>query len=156
MDAKEFHSLRQRLQKTQKQMAQLLGTSLKAIQSFEQGWRKVPVHIERQVLFLISNRGEDRRKSPSCWDIRDCSTKNREACPAWEFNLGHLCWFVNGTICRGEIQGSWPQKMKVCRTCEVFAQALKPGNLEEEGRSRVRREGKEGKGKAVRGRTLIR
>lgn len=156
MDSKEFSSLRQRLQKTQKQMAQILGTSLKAVQSFEQGWRKVPVHIERQVLFLISNRGEDRRKSRPCWDIRGCSTKNREACPAWEFNLGHLCWFVNGTICRGEIQGSWPQKMKLCRTCEVFAQTVKPGNLKEEGRSRVRREGEEGKGKAVRGRAFIR
>ncbi len=156
MDSKEFSSLRQRLQKTQKQMAQILGTSLKAVQSFEQGWRKVPVHIERQVFFLISNWGEGPRKSRPCWDIRDCSTENREACPAWEFNLGHLCWFVNGTICRGEIQGSWPQKMKVCRTCEVFAQTVKAGNLEEEGRPRVRRAGKEGKGKAVRGRTLIR
>ena len=54
MDSKEFHSLRQKLQKTQKQMSQLLGTSLKAVQSFEQGWRKVPVHVERQVLFLRS------------------------------------------------------------------------------------------------------
>ena len=156
MDSKEFGSLRQRLQKTQRQMAQLLGTSLKAVQSFEQGWRKVPVHIERQVLFLVSNRGEGPRKSSPCWDIRGCSTKNREGCPAWEFNLGHLCWFVNGTFCRGEIQESWPQKMKMCRACEVFAQTVKPGNLEEEGRSRVRREGKEGKRKSVRGRTLIR
>ena len=156
MDSKEFSSLRQRLQKTQKQMAQILGTSLKAVQSFEQGWRKVPVHIERQVLFLISNRGEGPRRSRPCWDIRDCSTKNREACPAWEFNLGHLCWFVNGTICRGETQGGWPQKMKVCRTCEVFAQTVMPGNLEEQRGPRVRREGKEGKTKAVRGRALIR
>ena len=156
MDSREFSSLRQRLQKTQKQMAQILGTSLKAVQSFEQGWRKVPVHIERQVLFLISNWGEGPRKSRPCWDIRGCSTKSREACPAWEFNLGHLCWFVNGTICRGEIQAGWPQKMKVCRTCEVFAETVMPRNLEEEGRSRVRGEGKAGKRKAVRGRALIR
>ena len=156
MDSKEFSSLRQKLQKTQRQMAQLLGASLKAVQSFEQGWRKVPVHIERQALFLISNRRRSTRKSRPCWDIRGCSSENREACPAWEFNLGHLCWFVNGTICRGEIQGGWPQKMKLCRTCEVFAQTMKLGNLEEEGRSRVYREGKEGKRKAVRGRALIR
>lgn len=147
MNRKEFGSLRQRLQKTQRQMAQILGTSLKAVQSFEQGWRKVPVHIERQVLFLISNRGEPR-KSPPCWDIRGCSKENREACPAWEFNLGHLCWFVNGTICRGEIQGSWGQKMKVCRTCEVFARTMNPINREEEERRRVRGGGK---GRTVRG-----
>jgi hypothetical protein len=144
LDSKEFSSLRQRLQKTQKQMAQLLGTSLKAVQSFEQGWRKVPVHIERQVLFLISNWGDGPRKSRPCWVIRECSTKDREACPAWEFNLGHLCW--------GEIQGGWSQKMKVCRTCEVFGEKVKPGNLDEGGRSRVPREGKEGRRKAERGR----
>ena len=54
MDKKEFSQIRQHLGKTQKQMAQLLGTSPKAIQSFEQGWRSVPVHIERQVLFLTA------------------------------------------------------------------------------------------------------
>ena len=156
MDSKEFSFLRQRLQKTQRQMADLLGTSLKAVQSFEQGWRKVPVHIERQALFLMSNQKGIARKSSPCWDIRGCSTKNREACPAWEFNLGHLCWFVNGTFCRGEIQESWPQKMKMCRACEVFVQTVKPGNLEEEGRSRVLRGGKGGKRKSARGRTLIR
>jgi hypothetical protein len=44
--------------------------------------------------------------------------------------------------------------MKVCRTCKVFAQTVKPGNLEEEGRSSVRRKEKEGKRKAVRGRAF--
>ena len=120
MDSKEFGSLRQRLRKTQKQMAQLLGTSLQAVQSFEQGWRKVPVHIERQMLFLICNRGEGRRKSPPCWDIRDCSMETRRDCPAWEFDTGSLCWFINGTMCQGKPQTNWSSKMKVCRKCEVF------------------------------------
>ena len=53
MDKKEFSQIRHHLGKTQRQMAQLLGTSPKAIQSFEQGWRNVPVHIERQALFLM-------------------------------------------------------------------------------------------------------
>jgi hypothetical protein len=127
-------------------MAELLGTSLKAVQSFEQGWRKVPVHIERQTLFLISNRRRASRKFRPCWDIRSCSPETREACPAWEFHLGHLCWFVNGTICRGRTQGSWPQKMKVCRGCEVFSQTINLRNVEKEGRSRARRKGKRGNG----------
>jgi len=38
--------------KKQNQMTQLLGTYLKTIQSFEQVWRNIPVHIERQILFL--------------------------------------------------------------------------------------------------------
>ena len=48
MNKKEFSQIRNQLGKTQMQMAQLLGVSLKAIQSFEQGWREIPVHAERQ------------------------------------------------------------------------------------------------------------
>jgi hypothetical protein len=36
------------LGKTQKQMARLLGISIRTIQSYEQGLRKIPVHTERQ------------------------------------------------------------------------------------------------------------
>ncbi len=126
MDSKEFHSLRQKLQKTQKQMSQLLGTSLKAVQSFEQGWRKVPVHVERQVLFLRALKRGGGKDSRPCWDIRACPLPTRQACPAWEFNVGHLCWFINGTICQGKAQESWSKKMKVCRKCEVFSANMKP------------------------------
>jgi hypothetical protein len=72
MDKNEFKFLRSKLKKTQKQMAQLLGTSLKAIHSYEQGWRSVPVHVERQVFFLVSRQKAllddpkmlDRTKTP--------------------------------------------------------------------------------------------
>lgn len=146
MDPKEFSSMRQKFQKTQKQMAELLGTSLKAVQSFEQGWRKVPVHIERQVLFLMSTKQGIPRNPRPCWDIRDCPPQNRETCPAWEFNLGELCWFINGTICRGKTQGSWIKKMKVCRACEVFSQRMKARDWrQKDPASRPGRKGKRGK-----------
>lgn len=124
MDSKEFRSFRQKFQKTQKQLSQLLGTSLKAIQSFEQGWRKVPVPIERQMLFLLSMKRRVVKDLKLCWDIRNCSPQIREACPAWEFNVGNLCWFINGTICRGKPQDSWSRKMKICRKCEVFTSTM--------------------------------
>jgi hypothetical protein len=125
MDDKDFHLLRQKLQKTQKQMSELLGTSLKAVQSFEQGWRKVPVHIERQVLFLLAMKRGNREEISPCWDIQRCPPRMRRACPAWEFHSGHLCWFINGTICKGKAQESWSQKMKLCRKCKVFAPLMK-------------------------------
>jgi DNA-binding XRE family transcriptional regulator len=53
MDKTEFSQIRHRLGKTQAQIAQLLGVSPKAIQSFEQGWRNIPTHVERQLLFLL-------------------------------------------------------------------------------------------------------
>jgi len=125
MDRKEFQALRKNFDKTQKQMAQLLGTSLKAVQSFEQGWRKIPTHVERQILFLqVLKRGIDEEIHP-CWDIRSCPTQTRDACPAWEFNAGRLCWFITGTMCQGKAQESWSQKMKICRKCEVFTGYMK-------------------------------
>ncbi len=124
MDNKVFRFFRHKLQKTQKQMSQLLGTSLKAIQSFEQGWRKVPVHVERQLLFLQAMKGGNPKDGRSCWDIRGCPPKMRTACPAWEFNAGHICWFINGTLCRGKPRSSWAVKMKICRRCEVFASSM--------------------------------
>jgi hypothetical protein len=52
MNNNEFKRHRARLDKTQKQMAELRGTSLKTIHSYEQGWRSVPVHVERPIYFL--------------------------------------------------------------------------------------------------------
>jgi DNA-binding XRE family transcriptional regulator len=120
MNNHEFQVSRQHLGKTQKQLSDLLGTSLKAIQSFEQGWRRVPVHIERQILFLLAlQKGKKKRVQP-CWDVRDCPAEIRRGCPAWEFNAGHLCWFINGTICEGKPQVNWGRKMKICKRCRVF------------------------------------
>ncbi len=105
-------------------MAQLLGTSLKAIQSFEQGWRKIPVHIERQVLFLLLNSNSQTGKKIRCWSLQNCPIQTRRNCPAWEFQLGNLCWFINGTICHGKVQENWEKKMKMCRKCDVFKSLL--------------------------------
>jgi len=121
MERKELSKIRGHLGKTQKQLAQLLGIPIKTLQSFEQGWRKIPVHIERQVLLLLamkSNPAEE--KARSCWEIKKCREEIRGRCPAWEFQYGHFCWFINGTICQGNVQKSWSEKMEMCRQCEVF------------------------------------
>jgi hypothetical protein len=110
MDRKELSKIRQRLGKSQKEMAQLLAISLKAVQSFEQGWRNI---------FLMAMK-EAQDGGKSCWDIQDCPVEIKEKCPAWEFNSGHLCWFISGTVCYGEVHGDWESKMKICRECEVF------------------------------------
>ena len=119
MDKKEFSHIRHQLGKTQSQMAHLLGISLKGIQSLEQGWRNISVHIERQSLFLLSIMNPNKLKTP-CWVIRKCPSEMRQNCPTWEFKIGHLCWFINGTICHGKVQKSWQKKMKICRKCNVF------------------------------------
>ena len=70
MDNKEFFYYRKKLKKTQKQMAQLLGNSLKAIHSYEQGWRSIPPSAERQMLFLVSRIAEKRKRRKPCWAIK--------------------------------------------------------------------------------------
>jgi DNA-binding XRE family transcriptional regulator len=117
---KEFSAARHYLGKTQSQMAQVLGISLKAIQSFEQGWRNIPVHIERQILFLLGLKKSPHQKNRPCWVIQGCPMEIKQNCPAWEFRVGHLCWFINGTICQGRVQTNWGKKMKICRQCKVF------------------------------------
>ena len=125
MKNKEFQSLRKQLSKTQKQLSQLLGTSLRAVQSFEQGWRRIPTHVERQLFFLVSMKLRSNKEVHPCWSIRKCPLQVRQGCPAWEFNSGHFCWFINGTLCVGRAQDSWAKKMNICRKCEVFIAAMK-------------------------------
>ena len=120
MDRKEFKKLRKKLNKTQKEFAQLLGVSIKAVQSYEQGWRNISPHVERQIFFFISRiKGNQKNRNP-CWVIKKCPPENKEKCPALEFNAGELCWFINGTFCCGDDSKDWAEKMKCCRSCEVF------------------------------------
>jgi hypothetical protein len=120
----QFTRIRQTLEKTQRQLASLLGASLKAVQSFEQGWREIPAHVERQMLFLLAMKRGGPEKTPPCWERRRCLPAHRETCPAWEFQSGHLCWFINGTMCQGQVQKNWREKIKTCRECEVLKSFL--------------------------------
>ena len=120
MDKDEFKSYRTRMDKTQKQMAQLLGTSLKAVHSYEQGWRTIPPAVERQMLFLFSRKNNDAGNSKPCWKLKNCPPDQKKQCPAWEFKSGSLCWFINGTICDGCVHKNWKDKMEICRSCDVF------------------------------------
>jgi len=124
MDSKEFILLRKRLNRTQKQMAQLLGKSIKAVHSYEQGWRTIPPDVERQMLFLLSRSGEHKHKGKPCWTVMKCPPARKKQCPAWEFNAGSFCWFVSGTICSGEAQGSWKEKLEICKNCEVMTAVI--------------------------------
>jgi len=124
MDNKEFSSVRKKLNKTQQQISQLLGTSIKAVHSYEQGWRSVPTHVERQMLFLLTRKNRQTRDQRPCWKQKKCPDEMRKQCPAWEFQAGDLCWFINGTMCEGSVHQSWKEKMKVCRSCAVLTSQL--------------------------------
>lgn len=124
MTGEEFTNLRKRFDKTQKQMAQLLGVSIKAVHSYEQGWRLVPDHVEKQMLLLAVSANGRRGRRKDCWVINRCPAGIRRQCPAWEFDRGSLCWLINGTICNGTVHKTWKEKILVCRTCPVLKALL--------------------------------
>ena len=124
MKKEEFSKIRKKLEKTQKQVAALLGVSLKAVHSYEQGWRAVPAHVERQMFFMIASKEEHLKGRHPCWTIKNCPPERKKQCPAWEFHAGKLCWFINGTICDGHVQKAWNKKMEICRSCEVLSSLL--------------------------------
>lgn len=106
-------------------MAHLMGLSLKAIKSYEQGWRTIPSYVEREILFLVTKKFETLEQKKPCWIVNKCPNHIKSACPAWEFKLGTLCWLVNGSICNGRAQQKWAKKLEDCRNCSAFPAVLK-------------------------------
>ncbi len=122
LEKQEFAVSRKRLGKTQKQLAELLGMALKTVHSYEQGWRKIPTHIERQMLFLLCKQRVRQKTLVPCWDKKQCEYKLE--CPAWEFQSGHLCWFLNGTHCEHTQGMTNGDKIQRCRSCEILTSLL--------------------------------
>ena len=73
----------------------------------------------------------------NCWEFKECGrqtggTKSAElgVCSAANDdsadglndgkNGGRLCWAVTGTLCGGEVQGTYAQKQVSCMTCDFF------------------------------------
>ena len=120
MDKAAFVQIRQCLGKTQRELAALLGVSLKGVQSFEQGWRSIPAHVERQMLFLVTVKSSGMKTNLPCWKVKKCSEEMKQNCPAWDFQARHFCWMINGLVCQGTIQDDWEKKMDICRSCTIF------------------------------------
>ena len=109
-------------------MADLLGVSKKAVQSYEQGWRNVPPHIEQMLLLqAILCRGADLKKMPSCWKQVRCKPSVRARCPASHIPVAGFCWLVTGTLCHGERVGTWKAKRSRCLKCVVLERLMGKG-----------------------------
>jgi len=62
----------------------------------------------------------DNPRLKRCWEEKDCGKKD---CPSYNMMENLRCWEVSETLCRGEIQGKFAQKIKDCRTCDVYTMA---------------------------------
>jgi len=105
---------------------------------------------------LIVKKGEQMQKEKdsnrgklNCWEFKKCGrelggSKVAElgVCPAATEkkadgihggkNGGRCCWVIAGTLCKGEIQGTFATKYSNCKECEVYklVQKEEGGNFE--------------------------
>jgi DNA-binding XRE family transcriptional regulator len=99
---REFVSrARRSLGLTQRGLGGVLGVSAKAVQSYEQGWRPVPVGTLVHLLLLLRDRDErDGVKRPPCWTVNRCSRDVRATCSTARLGTGRYCWAQAGGRCR--------------------------------------------------------
>jgi hypothetical protein len=105
-------------------MADLLGRSIKSVESYEQGLRNIPVNIERIVYFLLFKLNMDKFDNKGlCWDIKKCPGPTRENCIAWTAQEGFFCWFLTAKVCSHErsISGA---STSTCFACSFFRNNL--------------------------------
>jgi histidine kinase len=51
-----------------------------------------------------------------CWEVEEC---DKTDCPAYG-NAEVMCWYVEGTHCKGQPSGRFPEKLDLCRQCTVY------------------------------------
>ena len=127
MEGQEFSRLRNLIGKSQKDLAVMLGVSRKAVESYEQGWRRIPAHVERMIYYIIFKfNSKSLLENQPCWEIRSCPEKGREKCPAWISKEGVFCWFISGKLC-----SAYREKGTdfYCQKCPVFQEHLQSLSL---------------------------
>ena len=120
MDKAGFSRMRVLLGKSQRDLARLLGVSLKAVESYEQGWRGVPSNVERMLYFLLFKlNGKSFMRESPCWTSKSCSEESRKDCLAYVTGEGHFCWFFTGGLCASAKASGIGERY--CYGCGVFS-----------------------------------
>ncbi|MDA3924937.1 MAG: helix-turn-helix transcriptional regulator [Kiritimatiellae bacterium] len=114
--------IRVHLGMTQAKVAQSLGISIRAIQSYEQGWRETPTHVMVQLLVLAAAYRSNAIERKPCWAIKGCPSSKLEKCPCYRTN-GHFCWLVSGRKC-AENRNCESNDLTACLNCPVVEQLL--------------------------------
>ena len=109
------------LERTQAELAAALGISEKAVQSYEQGWRKTPVRVMMQLLVLLAIHR--RMDDVPCWDIVDCPHPRRDACPSHSIGKGRFCWFIAPEHCHPPTVDT-DKDVLPCMSCPVIQRLL--------------------------------
>jgi len=116
------------LERTQAELATALGVSERAVQSYEQGWRSVPVRVMIQLLVLLALYRKQTMDDMACWKIRKCTLEQREQCAGFTVGRGQFCWFIGSHKCRPAAEVD-PRNLLPCMSCPVVQRLLQgPGS----------------------------
>lgn len=117
----ELKGIRRILGWNQEEMAQILGISHRALQSYEQGWRPLPCRIQQALALLLYLHYRQRHKKPHpCWRIRECPKTDRRRCVVYRLRAGDVCWMIAGGKCDRDADGKGAKSMAACRKCPVM------------------------------------
>ncbi len=121
MTARDFQLTRKTLHKSQSELANLMGLSVRTVQSYEQGARIIPAHVQQLLYLMVSrlSRGTRGRRSP-CWQVRGCDPATKARCVAYLCKAEDICWLVTGTLCHGKPVGTMEAKLRECQKCAVI------------------------------------
>ncbi|MGW8272094.1 MAG: two-CW domain-containing protein [Thermodesulfovibrionales bacterium] len=78
-----------------------------------------------------------KKSKRNCWEFWNCGLQksragrpDRRKCPAaieqrlngvhGGKNAGRSCWEVSGTLCDGGMSGGYPEKRKICMSCDFY------------------------------------
>ena len=118
---------------SQSQLADAVGISKRAIQSYEQGWRQPSEMAERMMLLLlIAYRNGAELAHRQCWNHKACPPDIRNECSAYLTRQGHLCWLLTGVMCDGKRRKSWDDKLQACFACSFMHGLLHPSKNDAE------------------------
>jgi DNA-binding XRE family transcriptional regulator len=123
----DIRAARRVLDLSQGKMASLLGVSVRAVQSYEQGWRVPTPAIEKLIGLLLYVHWRRTHPSPApCWEVSGCPATTCARCVVKTYGAGDLCWMAAGAQCRNPLQDDWETTMARCSRCRVMTRWLPP------------------------------
>jgi DNA-binding XRE family transcriptional regulator len=125
-DLGNLRVLRKTLGVSQSRMAALLGVSTRAVQSYEQGWRRTPALVQKLAGFLLAEqwRGHNPNAQP-CWEVKHCSDELRQTCPAFQLDASHCCWLLDSVCPDFAPKASWASRLATCGQCKAGGRMVK-------------------------------
>ncbi len=76
--------------------------------------------LSKVVGINVNDEAIKRNPNIKCWEIKNCPPDRKVACPAFLENEGDICWRTTGTMCGGNLQGSYEDKIANCMKCNVY------------------------------------